>query len=94
MVASFLLVVLAVDVLVNFAGAEKNLTISVILSFGEDGFNASGAVPAIDLALDHVAEVNNLLPGYRLRYDTVRDSEVSRVHASTMVYSYPVLVYS
>ena len=48
----------------------------LITSFGEFGFNSSGAVPAADLALNDVNRKTNLLPGYRLVYDKPRNSQV------------------
>ena len=60
----------------DVASAEKNLTFMLITSFGEFGFNSSGAVPAADLALDDINKKNDLLPGYRLVYDKPRNSQV------------------
>ena len=54
---------------------ERNLTFMLITSFGELGFNSSGAVPAADLALDDINKKPNLLPGYRLVYDRARNSQ-------------------
>ena len=58
------------------AVAEQNLTFMLITSFGEFGFNSSGAVPAADLALNDVNRKTDLLPGYRLVYDKPRNSQV------------------
>ena len=57
--------------------AEKNLTFMFITSFGEFGFDSSGAIPAADLALNDVNENSSMLPGYRLVYDKPRNSQVS-----------------
>ena len=57
-------------------GVAKVLDFSLIVSFGLNGFNSSGAIPAIDLALERIAE-REILPGYRLQYSEVQDSEVS-----------------
>lgn len=56
--------------------AEQNLTFMLITSFGEFGFNSSGAIPAADLALDDINARADLLPGYRLVYDKPRNSQV------------------
>ena len=58
------------------SGADpETLLFSFITSFGGFGFDAAGVVPAVDLALE---EINTLdvLPGYKLRYNSVLDSEV------------------
>lgn len=54
-----------------------SLPFSLILSFGRFGFNSSGIIPAIDLALEHIGNSSELLPGYKLQYTKVHDSEVS-----------------
>ena len=53
-----------------------NLTFMFITSFGQFGFNSSGAVPAADMALEDINSNANVLPGYHLAYDRLRDSEV------------------
>ena len=53
-----------------------DLTFMFITSFGKFGFNSSGALPAADIALEDVNNNYDLLPGYNLRYDVVRDSQV------------------
>ena len=58
------------------AFAEHNLTIMLITSFGEFGFNSSGAIPAADVALDDINRNSSMLPGYRLVYDKPRNSQV------------------
>ena len=57
--------------------SEKNLTFMLIASFGQFGFDSSGAIPAADVALDDINEDNSMLPGYRLVYDKARDSQVT-----------------
>ena len=49
---------------------------SLIVSWGENGFNSSGAIPAIDIALE---KINSMypIPGYYLTYETVRNSKVN-----------------
>ena len=57
------------------AAAEIPLYFSLILSFGRYGFNSSVMIPAMEIALERVKEMQ-VLPGYRLEYSKVRDSEV------------------
>ena len=59
---------------------DKNATttplyLALMMSFG-GGFNSSGTVPAIKIALDRVNEDPSILPGYSLHY-TLLDSQVS-----------------
>lgn len=83
---------------VEMAFAEHNLTIMLITSFGEFGFNSSGAIPAADVALDDINGNNSMLPGYRLVYDKPRNSQVgskdsfnSSIHTGCMhAYYYKV----
>ena len=42
---------------------------------GAGGFDSSGVIPAVDIALEEI-ERNNLLPGYNLTYDQAVDSQV------------------
>ena len=58
-----------------FAG-DDTLNFSLIVSFGQEGFNSSASVPAVDLALEHIKE-QNILGSYVLNYTTLRDSEVA-----------------
>ena len=55
--------------------AQTPLYFSLILSFGRYGFNSSVMIPAVEIALERVRETQ-ILPGYRLEYSSVRDSEV------------------
>ena len=64
---------------VNIVLAEHNLTIMLITSFGEFGFDSSGAIPAADVALDDINGNNSMLPGYRLVYDKPRNSQVPQM---------------
>ena len=64
---------------VEISSTEHNLTIMLITSFGEFGFNSSGAIPAADVALDGINGNNSMLPGYRLVYDKPRNSQVGIV---------------
>ena len=54
-----------------------NLTFMFVTSFGQSGFNASGVVPAADIALEDINNHPDVLHGYHLKYDKVRDSQVS-----------------
>ena len=54
-----------------------NLTFMMITSFGQHGVNSSGAIPAVDMALEDINSDPDILPGYNLMYDEVRDSMVS-----------------
>ncbi len=53
-----------------------NLTFMFVTSFGQSGFNASGVIPAADIALEDIYNHPNVLEGYNLMYDKVRDSQV------------------
>ena len=57
--------------------AEHNLTFMLMTSFGQFGFNSSGLMPAADMALEDINSNPQVLPGYSLTYDTLRDSQVS-----------------
>ena len=54
-----------------------NLTFMFVTSFGQSGFHSSGVVPAADIALEDINNHPNVLRGYRLVYNKVRDSQVS-----------------
>ena len=56
--------------------AEHNLTFMLMTSFGQFGFNSSALMPAADMALEDINSNPQVLPGYRLMYDTLRDSQV------------------
>lgn len=62
--------------------ARQNLTFMLIISFGQFGFNSSGALPAADMALEDINDDPNILIGYNLVYDKVRDSQVSLARSS------------
>ena len=53
-----------------------NLTFMFMTSFGQSGFNSSGVVPGADIALEDINSHPDVLSGYQLVYDTVRDSQV------------------
>ena len=54
-----------------------NLTFMLVTSFGQSGFNSSGVVPAANIALEDINRHPDVLQGYHLMYDKVRDSQVS-----------------
>ena len=62
------------------AAAQTPLYFSLILSFGRYGFNSSGTIPAMEIALERVDEMK-ILPSYKLKNSPVRDSEVREVAA-------------
>ena len=62
---------------VQFTQTNQNLTFMFVTSFGQFGLNSSGVVPAADLALERINNYSDILPGYNLVYDQVRDSQVS-----------------
>ena len=63
-----------------------NLTFMFVTSFGQSGFNASGVVPAADIALEDINSHPDVLQGYHLMYDKVRDSQVRNdCYASTVL---------
>lgn len=66
--------VLASLFLCNGAGALAQLHFAYVTSFG-GGFDSSGTVPAVELALRQVALNDSVLPGYNLSY-SVWDSGV------------------
>ena len=57
-----------------------NLTFMFVTSFGQSGFNASGVVPAADIALEDINNHPDVLQGYNLVYDKVRDSQVEKLN--------------
>lgn len=59
----------------NTAQTSIPLYFSLILSYGEFGFNSSGEVPAVDIALEQIYYAD-ILPGYRLQYQSVKNSKV------------------
>ena len=59
------------------SGARESSPVyfSLITSGGENGYRSTGGIPSIHLALDAVNKTE-LLPGYNLTYDNVRNSKV------------------
>ena len=74
MVIHLLLVIAIISVRESLG--QQNLTFMFVTSFGQFGFNASGVVPAADIALEDINRDPNVLSGYHLMYDQVRDSKV------------------
>ena len=60
-----------------------NLTFMFVTSFGQSGFNASGVVPAADIALEDINNYPDVLQGYNLMYEKVRDSQVGNIAAKS-----------
>ena len=58
------------------ASQHSNLTFIMMTSFGQFGFNSAGFVPAADMALEDINENSEILPGYHLVYNTLRDTQV------------------
>ena len=70
-----------------FAFVRSNfLNFVFVTSFGKSGLNTSGVVPAVDMAISDVNSHPDLLPGYTLAYDRVRDSQVCNVQAKVFIY--------
>ena len=72
----FLFSSIAVENVKSAQDTQHSLTFMLITSFGEFGFNSSGAIPAADVALDDINGNSSMLPGYRLVYDKPRNSQV------------------
>ena len=78
--------------------AHTNLTFMMIASYGQHGFNSSGALPAVDMALEDINSDPDILPGYNLMYDKVRDSMVSKLASlgkiNTIIFHYKTMTLS
>ena len=55
---------------------DKPVYFSLIVSYGEYGYNSSGGIPAINIALERI-RARNILPGYNLTYKVERNSQVA-----------------
>ena len=78
------------------AQAENETTLvyfSLIVSRGEHGYNSSGVIPAIDIALEEI-EQSQLLHNYSLTYVTEQNSKVGRLVYSISSFSRFVQVQS
>ena len=62
------------------SASPHNLTFMMITSFGQYGLNTSRALPAADMALEDINSDPDILVGYNLMYDKVRDSMVGHVY--------------
>ena len=58
---------------------KTDLTFMLVTSFGAYGFNSSGTLPAAEIALSAINSREDILPGYNLVYDTIRDSKVCEI---------------
>ena len=58
---------------------DKPVYFSLVVSYGEYGYNSSGGIPAINIALEQI-RVRNILPGYNLTYEVERNSKVTLVY--------------
>ena len=74
----FLLLVLTLSQSLLVSASNTNLTFMLVTSSGGFGYNSSGTLPAAEIALRNINSHPDLLPGYNLVYDEVRDSKVSR----------------
>ena len=54
---------------------DKPVYFSLIVSRGENGFNSSGSIPAIEIALETIKS-KTVLPGYNLTHEAARNSKV------------------
>ena len=79
-----LLLTISLCVLVS-ATDNKNLTFMLVTSWGRFGYNSSGTLPAAEIALRNINNCSDLLPGYNLVHDEVRDSKVSRSSSLTII---------
>ena len=84
--AQRLLLPLSLVLLILTPGECHNLTFMFVTSFGELGFNSSGAVPGVDVALEGIRNRTDMLPGYNLVYNKVRDSKVLKSMFVIIVY--------
>lgn len=85
MIARLLLGVCVISTLWGSATSQPhNLTFMLIISYGQHGYNSSGALPAADMALENINSDPDILSGYNLMYDKVRDSMVYIRKSSTI----------
>lgn len=52
------------------SAADKTLFFSFITAANSNQYNATGAIPAVDLALDRINSDPGILKGYKLNYTT------------------------
>ena len=88
--ATAILAVAAVASLTSGQEPRKPVYFSFIVSNGENGYRSSGAVPAIDIALEAVDKLQ-LLREYNLTYETVKNSKVVTAYwLQFLAIQYPV----
>ena len=59
---------------------RHNLTFMLVTSFGGLGrYNSSGTLPAAEIALKEINSHTDILSGYNLVYDEIRDSRVCQL---------------
>ena len=73
--AAIVFIAAALIIGVSAESDPKPVYFSFIVSRGEKGYNSSAVIPAIDLALETVQR-RQLLPGYNLTYDKIKNSQV------------------
>ena len=84
---------LGVLLLISRTMASKIIYFGHITSYGESGFNSSGAVPAVELAVEHVNNNTFILAGYKLVSTPVMDSEVSYYSTVEMHLGYSIFAH-
>ena len=73
-----LLLLLTLSQSLLISANNNNLTFMLVTSWGGFGYNSSGTLPsAAEIALRSINSRPDLLPGYSLVYNEVRDSKVS-----------------
>ena len=64
---------------------DKPVYFSLIVSYGEYGYNSSGGIPAINVALEQI-RARNILPGYNLTYELARNSKVVALQSKEVTF--------
>ena len=82
----FQLFLIIFSLFVTHSQAENEVYFSLIISRGEHGYNSSGVIPAIDIALEMI-EQSQLLRNYSLTYVTAQNSKVGRLLYSISSFS-------
>lgn len=83
MFGSFAAAMLVILALTPTGGEEHQLLFSFITTSTGD-FVSSGAIPMVDFALEQINNHSSILPGYRLGYTSILDSQVSGIIACTV----------
>ena len=85
----FLLVFFTLFVIhVQAKNETKPVYFSLIVSRGEHGYNSSGVIPVIKIALDQIAR-QQILRNYSLTYATEQNSKVGRLLHFEMFHLFP-----